>query len=124
MIIRIGVAAVVSLVLASCGGERQQNAAQQAPPDQAKTASALITDAKDNLAKAKSQLAQDGKYDCCLKDDCTMCALETDSCGCAKAVKAGKDVCVECYRGWHEGLGDVPNIDPKTVRTAAVEVSH
>jgi len=109
----------------SCGqGERQvppskqeaivQKAVEQSP-------AALITEVKEKLAAAKSKLAQEGKYDCCLREPCNHCALAESSCACSREVKHGEAVCNECYAGWQEGKGDVPNVKKENVKADFME---
>jgi hypothetical protein len=107
------IAAVISF---SCGqGERQvppqrqETIAQKTEPE---SASALIAEAKEKLAAGKAKLAQEGKYDCCMGDACNHCALAESSCTCAKD---------ECYAGWQEGKGDVPNIRKENVKADFME---
>ena len=69
-----------------------------------------ILKAKAMLDEAKKTLAQDGKYNCCIKDPCDRCALDHQSCPCGDEVKAGKAVCPDCYAGWQRGDGIVPNV--------------
>jgi hypothetical protein len=111
---------IVALIGFSCGqGERQSAPQRQAVSVQSaepQTASALIAIAKENLAAAKAKLAQSGKYNCCMGDPCNHCALAESSCTCADDLKHGDAVCNECYGGWQEGKGDVPNIKKENVK--------
>ena len=75
-----------------------------------------IGQAKSLLAEAKKELAQDGKYNCCIKDPCDRCVLDHQSCPCADEVKAGKSVCPDCYAGWQRGDGIVPGIKSNQVK--------
>ena len=68
------------------------------------------------LADAKKDLAQDGNYNCCIKDPCDRCALDHQSCPCADDVKAGKAVCPDCYAGWQRGDGIVKGVNAKKVK--------
>ena len=65
--------------------------------------------------EAKKELAQDGKYNCCIKDPCDRCALDHQSCPCADDVKNGKAVCPDCYAGWQRGDGIVKGIKASKV---------
>ena len=71
--------------------------------------------AEDRTGTMKD-LMNDGKYVCCIKDDCDRCALDHQNCDCAVEVKAGKPVCPDCYAGWQRGDGDVPGVAAKTVK--------
>lgn len=75
-----------------------------------------IQQARSFLAEAKKELAQNGKYNCCIKDPCDRCALDHQSCPCADDVKAGKSVCPDCYAGWQRGDGIVPGVKASTVK--------
>ena len=75
-----------------------------------------IHQAQSLLADAKKDLAQDGKYNCCIKDPCDRCALDHQSCPCTDDVKAGKAVCPDCFAGWQRGDGIVKGINPKKVK--------
>jgi len=75
-----------------------------------------ILKAKAMLEEAKKVLAQDGKYNCCIKDPCDRCALDHQSCPCGDEVKAGKAVCPDCYAGWQRGDGIVPGVKASGVK--------
>ena len=80
------------------------------------TANEKIGQARSLLAQAKKELAQDGNYNCCIKDPCDRCALDHQSCPCADEVKAGKSVCPDCYAGWQRGDGIVPGVKAGQVK--------
>ncbi|HMC58543.1 MAG TPA: hypothetical protein VKJ01_05070, partial [Candidatus Solibacter sp.] len=67
------------------------------------------------LSAAKRKLAAQGRYGCCMKPSCDLCARVNGSCNCAQNVKEGKGGCGECYAGWKAGRGSVRGIDPKSV---------
>ena len=75
-----------------------------------------IQQARSLLLEAKKEFAQDGKYNCCIKDPCDRCALDHGSCPCADDVKAGKAVCSDCYAGWQRGDGIVPGVKASKVK--------
>ena len=75
-----------------------------------------IQQARSLLVEAKKELAQDGKYNCCIKDPCDQCALDHQSCPCADDVKAGKAICPDCYAGWQRGDGVVPGVKANKVK--------
>ena len=110
------------LVLASCTREEPK---PQSPPVIAQTGRAtgavLVAESKEKLTAAKKQLEAEGKYDCCMEDACDHCALNEGSCTCAPDVKKDGHVCNECYAGWQQGRGDVPNIKPEHVTTTYVK---
>ena len=71
------------------------------------------------LATVKSQLAESGKYACCMKSPCNLCALNHGNCPCQAELKGGEGVCGECYAGWKAGRGNVEGVDPKKVTLGA-----
>jgi hypothetical protein len=73
------------------------------------------------LSAAKRKLAAQGRYACCMKPSCDLCARVNGSCNCAQNVKAGKGSCGECYAGWKAGRGSVRGIDPKSVSLLPAE---
>lgn len=75
-----------------------------------------ILKARMLLDEAKKALAQEGKYNCCIKDPCDRCALDHQSCDCSDDVKAGKAVCPDCYAGWQRGDGIVPGVKASKVK--------
>jgi hypothetical protein len=89
-----------------------------------KSASASLADAKQKLKEAKTSLAGEGKYDCCIEDACDYCALHEGSCSCAPDLKKGNHVCLECYAGWQQGKGDVLNIKKENVTTDVIQHEH
>ena len=114
--------------LASCGKEetktvpaQQQSIVQM---DSQKTGRMLLAQAKEKLSEAKTKLAGEGKYDCCMEDACDYCAVHEGSCGCAQDVKKGEHICIECYAGWQQGKGDVPNVKKENVKTDFVMHEH
>lgn len=72
--------------------------------------------AREKVAAAKKKLQSEGKYVCCVKKSCDMCASKPEGCRCAVTLAQGKGVCGECHGGWQEGQGLMRGIDPKTVK--------
>ncbi|MBI1807379.1 MAG: hypothetical protein HYR76_10050 [Ignavibacteria bacterium] len=101
--------------------EKHEAIAQKEEP---KTGAMLIAEGKEKLTEAKKKLAQEDKYDCCIEDDCDYCALHEGSCSCASDLKKGDHVCLECYAGWQQGKGDVPNIKKENVTTSLLKHEH
>lgn len=69
-----------------------------------------------NLYKAIDYSKAEGKYNCCIEPDCTMCYLghwkfEKGTCYCDDAIRQGRneDVCPECRVGLEEGICDSIN---------------
>ena len=68
------------------------------------------------LEAVKTQLFEQGKYNCCVKPSCDWCALHEGACGCFSNLQAGDAVCPGCGLGWHNGQGIVDGIDAKDVK--------
>jgi hypothetical protein len=99
-------ALVCSLLLAHEGGMHNL---------QPTKAAADLKRAREALDAAKRKLAARGRYACCVKPSCNLCARVNGSCNCAANVAAGKGACGECYAGWKNGRGAVKGVDPKSV---------
>lgn len=65
---------------------------------------------KEELQDIKAELAQEGKYDCCVHPTCHWCALHEGACDCRPNLEAGKEVCPGCGLGWHNGQGAVQDV--------------
>jgi hypothetical protein len=78
-------------------------------------AAPAIKKAREKLDSAKAKLSDAGKYKCCVKPGCDMCALNAGGCNCAESVAAGHGACGECLESWAAGLGNVKGIDPKSI---------
>ena len=119
---------VVALFFTSCNKEKQKVPEQKQetvmPKEEAKTRERLLSESKSKLNKAKILLEQEGKYDCCIEDGCNYCALHEASCPCHEELKKGEHVCIECYAGWQQGKGDVPNVKKEDVKTSFVKHEH
>lgn len=63
----------------------------------------------------KQELAEQGKYDCCVKPGCNECVLQRGECQCRKGVEKGGPCCGECTAAWIEGRGDVAGLDKEEV---------
>ncbi len=98
------------------GGITQSLAQQEQSPTAATPAKEKIRQAHTLLDEAKRELAQDGKYNCCIKDPCDRCALDHQSCPCGDEVKKGKAVCPDCYAGWQRGDGVVKGVKAGKVK--------
>ena len=113
---------IVLILFIGCGKEEQKPPQQEVKLEQAKTGEMLLVEAKAKLAEAKSKLASDGKYGCCLKEPCTMCAMEEGgTCKCYEEVKKHEAVCNECYGGWMSGKGADPKIKKEDVKADFME---
>jgi hypothetical protein len=71
--------------------------------------------AREAMAAAKRKLTAQGRYACCVRPSCSLCARVNGSCNCAANVKAGKGACGECYGGWKAGRGVVSGADARSV---------
>ncbi|MBI3364760.1 MAG: hypothetical protein HY033_07625 [Ignavibacteriae bacterium] len=124
----IATLAVMAFFFAACQREEAkappQNMQAIKQKDEQKSGAMVLTDAKQKLVDAKTALAAEGKYDCCMEDACDYCALHEGSCSCAPDLKKGNHVCLECYAGWQQGKGDVPNIKKENVTTDVIHHEH
>ena len=83
-----------------------------------------IHQAKSLIKEVKDELIESGKYSCCTNSSCNVCAMEHQSCDCYKNLKAGKDVCNECYGGWQRGDGVDKKIKTSSVKTSYKKHNH
>ncbi|MCU1238052.1 MAG: hypothetical protein JWP63_6019 [Candidatus Solibacter sp.] len=74
-----------------------------------------LDEARRTLAAAKRAIAAQGRYSCCTKPSCDLCARMNGSCNCAENVKNGRGSCGECYAAWRSGRGGVKGVDAKSV---------
>jgi hypothetical protein len=72
--------------------------------------------AREALAAGKRKLAAQGRYACCVKPSCSLCARVNGSCNCAANVQAGLGACGECLGGWKSGRGAIKGIDADSVK--------
>jgi hypothetical protein len=79
-------------------------------------ASPQLKEGRSKMDAAKAKLAKEGKYNCCTKPSCDMCARTAGKCECAKHVAAGHGACGECLEGWQAGLGKVNGVEAKELR--------
>jgi hypothetical protein len=70
---------------------------------------------RKSLSAAKRALAAQGRYTCCTKPACDLCARTSGGCNCAENVRNGRGSCGECYASWRAGRGTVKGVDPKSV---------
>jgi hypothetical protein len=89
-----------------------EGGAKKPPPPAAKQDPETARRAHD---ATKARLAAAGRYACCVKPACDLCARATGSCACAAHLLAGKGVCGECQGGWLAGRGQMKGIDAKQV---------
>src|SRR4051794_8975846 len=67
------------------------------------------------MSAAKRKLTAEGRYSCCAKPSCSLCARVNGSCNCAENVKAGRGACGECLGAWKEGRGAVRGVKASSV---------
>ncbi len=82
-----------------------------------------LADIRKQMASAKRELMAAGKYNCCIRPSCDFCALSAGKCPCALNLADGKPVCGTCAGGWAAGYGQVPDIDPATVKAISGETA-
>ena len=75
-----------------------------------------IGKASELLKAAKKKLTKDGKYSCCVRPSCDLCARTNGACGCKQTAAAGLGVCGECLGGWKAGRGAVRGVKEKDVK--------
>jgi hypothetical protein len=122
--VKFTICVIILLFLFGCAKEEQKQPQQQpvVQQEQPKTGTMLVVDAKQKLLEAKTKLASEGKYGCCIKEPCNMCAMEEGSeCKCYEEVKKHEAVCNECYGGWMSGKGADPKIKKEDVRADFME---
>lgn len=64
-----------------------------------------------------SDLEEAGRYDCCVKQPCSHCAIMAGGCKCGEGLRRGEPVCEECALMWAAGQGDEPGVSPDDVRS-------
>ena len=62
-------------------------------------------------------LGDAGRYDCCVKTPCNLCATRMGGCKCGESLRRGEPVCEECALLWQQGQGDEEGVDPASVRS-------
>jgi hypothetical protein len=77
--------------------------------------------ARGAMAAAKRKLAGQGRYACCSRPSCNLCARINGSCNCAANVKAGGGSCGECYAAWKSGRGSVGGVSARAVGLLTAE---
>jgi hypothetical protein len=78
-------------------------------------ASKRLKESRSKIDAAKAKLAKEGKYTCCTKPSCDLCARTNGKCECAHHVAAGHGACGECLEGWQAGSGTVKGVEAKSV---------
>jgi len=76
-----------------------------------------LLDVRDRLAALKEELRQQGQYRCCIKGDCSWCAIYMGHCPCENVVREeGKEKsCPECAAAWNRKQGKIPGVSPDAI---------
>jgi len=124
MIIVILLLGLASLI--GCAREEETPRQETTPQTMAvqKTSEQKLEAVRTDIQSLKVELAQAGKYSCCIQDGCNMCLLQEASCPCESELKNGRHVCVECYSGWQQGKGELQGIKKEEVSTSFVKHEH
>jgi hypothetical protein len=77
--------------------------------------------ARRQMDAAKQKLSAQGRYVCCVRPACSLCARVNGSCACGVNVAKGLGACGECYAGWQSGRGSLKGVDSKTVKLLPAE---
>jgi len=75
-----------------------------------------LKQARRAMDAAKKMLAAAGRYSCCVKPACDLCAGRNGSCACAVNVAKGLGACGECYGGWQAGRGALRGVNRNSVK--------
>lgn len=85
------------------------------PGSAASSPEAQLEEIETRLNAVKTQLFDEGEYNCCVDPPCNWCALHEGSCACFTNLDSGEAVCPGCGLGWHNGQGVVEGVDPDDV---------
>jgi len=79
---------------------------------------------RNDLAELKADLKKKGKYNCCIKNDCSWCAIYMGHCPCEDLVsrKGSEKSCPECAAAWNKKQGKIPGIDPDAIQVTTFGV--
>lgn len=72
--------------------------------------------ARQKMDVAKKKLTAKGRYACCIRKSCDLCARNAGSCACAVNIAKGLGACGECFAGWKNGEGILKGVESKTLR--------
>jgi hypothetical protein len=112
------------LLTLACGApettvETKPAAETEAAPEASSTPmspDAELGQIKTRLEAVKTQLFDQGKYNCCVEPSCDWCALHESACDCFANLQADEAVCPGCGLGWHNGQGIVEGVDASDVK--------
>lgn len=105
--LRVVLVLTIVVVCVSLASAHEGDRKRKLPPTKA---AANLKMARKKMDAAKKALAAQGRYSCCMKPACDVCARISGSCSCAENAKAGKGVCGECYGGWKAGQGAIRGV--------------
>ncbi len=73
---------------------------------------------RQNLEAYKAKLREEGKYFCCIKNDCNWCAVYMGHCPCGDLVmeKGVEKSCPDCAAAWNKKQGKIPGVDPNAIQ--------
>lgn len=66
---------------------------------------------RGEVAEVKRNLAEEGRYNCCIEPSCNECLLRDGECHCRQIVEKEGPCCGECTEGWIEGRGAVEGLN-------------
>ncbi|HVT45198.1 MAG TPA: hypothetical protein VMT00_12510 [Thermoanaerobaculia bacterium] len=69
----------------------------------------------DQLDLLKTELAGEGKYDCCVMPGCSECVINSGECHCRRVIERDGPCCGECTQAWIEGRGNIPGVDREQI---------
>jgi hypothetical protein len=105
--------ALALMLLPGVASAHPVDQARKLPPTKA---APQLKEAAQAQQAARQQLVQEGRYACCIRGGCGMCAQDGAACPCAKLLAAGSGVCGECWEGWKSGQGAVGGVKPESVK--------
>ena len=76
-----------------------------------------IEQLRNKLEIAKKELREEGKYNCCIQNDCSWCAIYLGYCICADLIvtEGREQSCPECAAAWNRKMGKTPGVDPDAI---------
>ena len=86
-----------------------------APPAVELSTSQRLDEVRTTLEAVKTELNEQGEYNCCVQPACDWCALHEGNCECFSNLQEGEAVCPGCGLGWHNGQGIVDGVESSSV---------
>jgi hypothetical protein len=114
----------LTLFLVACAAYREQHGSPAAGGSSAAAPAAIrpgaefsgltedqqIARIRGEVEEVKTDLHQQGRYECCVEPACTECLLKFGECHCREAVRQEGPCCGECTEAWIEGRGTVEGV--------------